>query len=567
MTRKFSLFLISIFVFFSLLTPLCAATQTEWTVAAQKFTFTRNQTGSVADGIAYMFPSRILEKLSSNLYRTVELEESAQRELYKIRQERNSLFLQLSSAVKKRDSLVLTNTGKKDLELKLAKEEEKIAEIKGKLAQNLERQNELNLLIEQSTNDSANSARTDKTAGVTKTFFKSLFFSSDQDYTQEKIALYKKDISAVFIQNDDATDFEKQVVDAKINCLITGQITAFDEYMSVTVSAAVYPGAKQIAVITETGSVDDADIIASVIAAQLAPKITNSMPCKLVINQPVNLYIDDVLYKDITTELTIDSGVHFIQFTKEGYKNAGTNYYFEGNKKYEINVELEKIEEKTIFVAPKNLLQGDFVANGKSTQKLTDNASKITVNGNAVLSQFITEDKTSSFVYIPQNKITDGALYTVKLNPVDHNDYIEKRRRTMYLSYSILVTSLMPTIITKGVVQSYRTMLGDTTKKLAIEDLDTKIDTANKWVLASRIFTGVSIAAGAWFVFELYRYFNAANSVLPVNTKINFDYEPAEPLKIEQTAEQSEPTAETEPAADSDQTAQTEQSTEETQGV
>ena len=121
MTRKFNLFLISVFVFFSFLTPLGAATQTEWTVAAQKFTFTRNQTGSVADGIAYMFPSRILEKLSSNLYRTVELEESAQRELYKIRQERNSLFLQLSSAVKKRDSLVLTNTGKKDLELKLAK--------------------------------------------------------------------------------------------------------------------------------------------------------------------------------------------------------------------------------------------------------------------------------------------------------------------------------------------------------------------------------------------------------------------------------------------------------------
>ncbi len=554
MTRKYSLFLLSAFVFFSCLTPLAAATQTEWTVAAQKFTFTRNQTGSVADGIAYMFPSRILEKLSSNLYRTVELEENAQRELYKIRQERNSLFLQLSSAVKKRDSLVLTNTGKKDLELKLSKEDEKIQEIKDKLAQNLERQNELISIIEQSTDTTAlnNSARSEKTTGVTKTFFKSLFYSDDKDYTQEKISLYKNDISSVFIQNDDATDFEKQVVDAKINCLLTGQITAFDEYMSVTVTATVYPGAKQIAVITETGAVDDADIIASVIAAQLAPKITNSMPCTLVINQMVNLYIDDVLYKDIATELTIDSGVHFIQFTKEGYKNAGTSYYFEGNKKYEINVELEKIEEKTIYIVPKNLFEGDFVANGKSSQKLADNASKITVNGNAILSEFITQDKTSSFVYIPQNKITDGALYTVKLNPVNHNDFIEKRRRTMYLSYSVLVTSLIPTIITKGVVQSYRTMLGDSTKKLAIQDLDNKITTANSWVLASRIFTGVSIAAGAWFVFELYRYFNAANSVLPVNPKISFDYEPAEPLQITQTEPDTLSESAKEPAQDAE---------------
>ena len=135
---------------------------------------------------------------------------------------------------------------------------------------------------------------------------------------------------------------------------------------------------------------------------------------------------------------------------------------------------LEKIEEKTIYIVPKNLFEGDFVANGKSSQKLADNASKITVNGNAILSEFITQDKTSSFVYIPQDKITDGALYTVKLNPVNHNDFIEKRRRTMYLSYSVLVTSLIPTIITKGVVQSYRTMLGDSTKKLAIQDLDNK---------------------------------------------------------------------------------------------
>ena len=96
MTRKFRLFQICTIIFFScLLQPLTAAqNKTDWTVGAQRFTFSRNQTGSVADGIAVMFPTRILEKLSSNLYRNVKTDETANRELYKIRQERNSLFLQ-----------------------------------------------------------------------------------------------------------------------------------------------------------------------------------------------------------------------------------------------------------------------------------------------------------------------------------------------------------------------------------------------------------------------------------------------------------------------------------------
>ena len=117
-----------------------------------------------------------------------------------------------------------------------------------------------------------------------------------------------------------------------------------------------------------------------------------------------------------------------------------------------------------------------------------------------------------------------------KLKAVNHSDYIEKRRREMYLSYSILVTSLVPTIITRGTVKSYKAILADSEKQKKIDDLDEKINTANKWVLSSNISSAVSIACGVWFVFELYRYFTAANSVLPKTTKISFDYVPAEPL-------------------------------------
>lgn len=556
MTRKFRLFLLTvIFLFsFSPLSLWAAQNEKNWVVAAQKFSFTRNQSGSVADGIATMFPARILEKLSSSMYRTVKTDESAERELYKIRVERNSLFLQLSAKVKTRDSLVLGNYSQHELGIKVEQENEKIKEIKEKLAQNLVRQRELNSVILEARNEQltdSEHSKNNKTEGGTRTFFKSLFFNDDTQ-VQEKITLYKNDNQALFTPVQD-TNFEKQVVDSNINCLITGEITAFDEYMSITVKARVYPGEREIIVMTEIGSVDDADLMASVFASQLAPAIANSMPCVIHIatetqdaEKSLCVYVDDVLYNDISSDITVDSGVHFIQFTAEGFKNAGTSYYFEGNKRYSIQVTLEPVTTSTIFLKPKALLEGQFVVNGVPASKLADNTSRITINGNAVLAQFITQDKTSFFLYIPEKKVMDGVLYTANVKPVNHNDFIEKRRRQMYLSYSILVTSLMPTIITKGIVGGYKPLLANTKDQTGIKNLDENINTANAYVLASNICTGISIACGVWFVYELYRYFSAANSVLPANTKLTFDYVPAE----EPAAEEEALPANEEPAKD-----------------
>ena len=521
MTRKSRLVFTFLLVFSSAL--FAATTQTDWTVGAQEFSFTRNQSDSVSQGIARMFPVRILEKLSSGLYRNVTQEELLARELYKINQDNNSLFLQLSAAVKKRDSLVTQNYSARELEKKIAEENKKIKEIKDKLAANIQRQKQTVQSAEQKTA----AAGTGKDSGTT-----------------EKIILYNKDIASLFKPSSTAqslglksAQFETDVVKANINCLITGQITAYDEYMSLTVYAHVFPGAREIAVITEVGSVDDADLMAANIASKLSPAIANAMPCTIKITienrealESVNTYIDDILFKNIDSEFTIDSGVHFIQFTAPGFKNAGTNYYFAGGNSYSINVSLQKTEPKTIYVGSLNAIDGSFLINGVSAQKLSDGKGKITINGSAVLGQFITEDKTSAFLYVPDSKVEQDALYMAKLKAVNHSDFIEKRRRQMYFSYSILVTSLVPTIITKGTVKSYKAILADTEKQKKIDNLEEKIKTANNWVLSSNISSAISIACGVWFVFELYRYFTAANSVLPQSTKISFDYVPAEPL-------------------------------------
>lgn len=557
MTRKCKF---SALIFLFLLSGRLFAAQTDWVIGAQKFSFTKDQADSVSEGIAVMFPSRILEKLSANLYRTIQENEKAERELYKLKQDRNSLFLQLSSEIKKRDSLVLGKYSQSELNRKLEDENKKLNEIKSKLSANSERQKELLELLYQIQDDSLSENIIDKNAAQNNSFLATLF-STDQknEYENEKIVLYNKDISALFKPSKEAVaqgikskQFEKEIMNAKINCLITGTITSYDEYLSVTVESYVFPGCRLINSVTEFGSIDDADLIASNIARQLAPSITNSMPVKIKINvltefpkNALNTYIDDILYKITDEVFTIDSGVHFIQFTADGYKNAGTNYYFEGNKTYEIKVELEKLESKIVFVVPKAAVAGDFVANGKGAQPLEDGVSKIIINGDTVLGEFITQDKNSSFFYIPQNNLSSGLLYTINVKPVDSSDYIESRRRKMYFSYSILVTSLIPTIAANGKFNSYKKMLNNASLVSGLQSSNSYNKVAQDaqiWNISSKVFSGISIACGIWFIYELYRYFDAANSVLPVNSKMTFDYKEAPPLIIETNTENTETT-------------------------
>lgn len=513
MTRKYKLTLTLIILFFS--QGLFAATkQGNWIIAAEQFSFTRNQTGSLADGLAQMLPEAILEKLSTGMYRNIPESEESSRLLYQLRQEKNSLFLQLSSQVKKRDSIFLGNYSQQELKEKLQEADQKVNEIKDKLADNLKQEEACYKIL-----------------------------SGEESYSQvnqskltEKVSLYKNSISALY--KPSGQEIEKEVIGEGINCLLRGTITAYDEYISVTVEAFLFPGEKLIATITEIGSIDGVESMALSIARALSPVIANSMPVtiNITIIEPENtskvkVYIDDILYSDISQTFTIDSGIHFIQFTAENYKNAGTNYYFEGNKYYDIKVSLEALDSKILYINEKNSIPGNFIINGKASDQLEDATAKIIINEKAVLGQFITEENTSAFIYIPENKFIDKALYTASLKPVNHSDYIEKSRRRMYLSYSIFVTSLVPTIITSGRLKNYINLFNSPASVSNLKangNYDDTFREARIWNTSAIISTSLSVAAGAWFVFELYRYFKAANSVLPANTKIDFNYTEAE---------------------------------------
>ena len=120
---KKSLFLVINFLFLNL---LCAA-ENRWTIAAQKFSYSKGQvSNSVTDATAVSIPADILENINKTLVRNVYPDEKLERARYESRKERQSLYLQLTSEYKKRDSLVLQNYSDSKMKKALGEANKKI---------------------------------------------------------------------------------------------------------------------------------------------------------------------------------------------------------------------------------------------------------------------------------------------------------------------------------------------------------------------------------------------------------------------------------------------------------
>ena len=110
----------------------------KWIIAAQKFVPDKSiAADNVNSKMGEMIPADILEKIGYSAIRNVYPDERFERSKYKLRTERQSLFLQLSAEYKKRDALVLSNYS--DLKLKSAihDSEKKIKDIQKKIDANL----------------------------------------------------------------------------------------------------------------------------------------------------------------------------------------------------------------------------------------------------------------------------------------------------------------------------------------------------------------------------------------------------------------------------------------------
>ena len=254
--KKISIFIIYFFLNFCVFAA--TSTQTEWIVAAQKFTYKNNvQSSSFSESILTNLPCSILEKIDLNILRNISNSEIYSREQAELKKERISLFLQLSNAIKKRDALVLQNYSDKELKNKIKEEEKKVDEIKEKIDENIQKQKE----IEEKSLGIYQEEEKNFLEKYSQAFSDFLKQNQDEEI-YEKISIYNKDSSVLYKFSDenisiDDPKAEQQILNSKINALITGQITALGEYLSVTVEVYLFPGAKKIGTVTEVGTVQE----------------------------------------------------------------------------------------------------------------------------------------------------------------------------------------------------------------------------------------------------------------------------------------------------------------------
>ena len=502
----------------------------KWVIAAQKFIYARGQTkNAVTSNIEETIPINILEKISRSLERNIMPNERFERENYKLRTERQSLYLQLSSEYKKRDSLVLNNYSDMRMKSELKAEEKKIKQIQEKLEKNIAEQKEKYEKAEAQMHLAAGEVDDDDNvelneAELVKNLIKNIFEQSEDLITEENIALYKDSVESLFkttvkVKETDYTEplFEKEVVSSGINGLITGQITSYGDFISVAVDLYNYPGAKKIGSVMEVGEIKELDLITSEISRQILPMIVNTLPVKFVFSiepeeakEKLSIYVDDVLQKMENETVSLDSGSHRIQFVSEGYKSAGVTYFFEGNKKYNIEVKFERPVIGHIQLQLKNELSGNIYANAEPALKFDDRNSQISINGNTILGEFITEDNETAFFYIPKKQTFDGSAVSLNPKPRDRMEYVNTRRKWMYGAYTVFMISLIPTFYTFGNFQINK----DLYSKQQID-----FETAIRWQTASNISSTISICCGVFWGIELIRYLVAANSVLPQNVK------------------------------------------------
>lgn len=516
---------IFIFLFFSIVYCWSADNSKQWTFGAMKFQLNRGQKeDSVTEAEKSMLPKGILENLSSSDMRFIDTEESLDRTLYELKKERTSLYLQLVSETRKRDSLLLNNYSDGALQRKIKAQEKTIGEIKSKLEKNFLNQAKAEKEASETQSYRYGSENENKTElQKYSNLFKNLFNPHSKSYTFENIMVYGSDSSSLVEVSEFAMDdgyespiFEKEIVDKNINALLTGSFSLSDNYIMVEASVYQYPGAKKIGTVTEIGSSKNSEWICSTLARQLIPILTNAIPVSVDFSvEPSGtdyvIYVDDMLQNKGNNHITLDSGVHTIQFGADGYKTASTSYFFEGNQNYEIQVTLEKENSGEIYLNLKKPVPGTFYGNGMISEN-TERGARITVNGSPILGEFIAEDGNTAFFYVQKKNLLDQQNLMVNSKIFDRNKYINNRRIWMYSAYSLLITSLLPTFYTYGNFCNYSTYYNRGYGEY---------EEALKWQKASQICIGITIGCGVFFGYELVRYLWAANSVLPDKAKID----------------------------------------------
>ncbi|MCR5289864.1 MAG: hypothetical protein K6E51_07730 [Treponema sp.] len=475
-----------------------------WTLAAVRFTYDKQYSSlpSVTT-IAQDIPQLVLEHIAKDTKHIVDSRELLQREFEDLHQERLSLLVQLTSASKTRDALVLQYDNPKSLSKAIIAQEKKIKEITDLLDKNTIATQELQTKIQ--TNDITSVTR------------------EEQKIQTESVALYKNSPTTLYTVPSELADddydsyaFVQQVLQEHINGLLTGTIHVLGDYVAVTVDLRLYPDGKTVATVTDVGKLSDVIQIAKNLARLLTPKITNSKPVRLhfFLEPEVTalITIDGSVVKDIHSDYVTSAGIHTMSVEAEGYERILLDYAFVDMPSFSIHIRMKEITCGSVNISLLPNVFGTLYTNVVDAVEITpdhDSAS-ILVNGKPLLGGLVNENKEALFFYIPDDLAVDGNDLEIREEPFDVSADIEKHRRRMYTAYSALVLSLPLTFYTYGKYVNY----GRASALYSIQ-----FDETGMWQRRCWASIGLSVGLGAVFVYQLIRYLKAADNVLPVDVE------------------------------------------------
>ncbi|MBR6296023.1 MAG: hypothetical protein IKR40_06060 [Treponema sp.] len=540
--RKVSAFVLLVLIF--AVVNSAVAFSEDWVLASTPFTFTQKGTQpSSQQSVAKLLPKLILDQIGTESIRVPPRTEMLDRTLENLRTERQSLFLQLSAAVKTRDSILLTEDSGRKLRKKIKESEKKIREIENQIDENLKKQQKAVAEV------MGESVQEEKKKNAFESFL--AHFTKEEaavvsESVEETVAVYKSDSSLLFEPGDLSTDsreFEKSVIDAKINGLLYGTLTFYGNYFSATVELKIYPGGKSMGSVTEVGSLGGITEVASNIAQFISPLIVNSSGVKLYFDitpedaaSSARISVDGTVTQLSGYYILVPAGMHTLTVESPGYVEQSFTGFFRDSPSFFIHVPMSEQKNGTFSLYMKNPGDGTLYANGKSIGSESDDA-QVTIDGVPVIGQVIRtvpgddgEDKViNSFYYVPEKLQVEGAELVVKAEPLDLGALIDKRRVWAYRGYTAFVLTLPLTFFAVGNYnQAYNGYLNGVVEP----------DEVYGWHYLRLGAIGLTALAGGFFIFELVRYIHTASKVLPVEAKPGSKplRDVIEKIEVEQTA-------------------------------
>lgn len=517
---------------FLLCASVTGARAVDWILAAKEFSFTEDSSrDSRNQNLTSLLPSLILERISQDASRTTTNEELLNRTLSSLLTGRQSLFLELSSAIRGRDALVLTETNERRLRRALEERDGDIAEIKAEIDENLSDTRRVREEYEARVGGEDGGGFVSDQSPLPFNPLRNLFVTADEDLLpeqdEEDLAFYGDDVHSLFSFSDEAAEAglqsrqaEREITSASINGLIDGTLTVYGDYFSATCTLYNYPGATVLGEVTEVGAVSDMVDVAENIADYFTPLIANKDTVDIYFSIGPEEILDDILvivdsdvHRGVPESITVAAGRHSIQIECDGYVTRSIVYNFEGSPAFLIKGDMREEQSFSQPVSFEGADAGSVYLGTDLAGDITEQSRDVTftLRGAAELGQFRRADDSNAlfFFYIPQTLEQMGQELLVRGNPVNHQEYVERRRILTYRAYSAFVLSVPVTLALWGQATS-------------ILRSGAPRNEATGWNVARYASLGVTIGLGIFWGFELVRYLIAANSLLPVQVESGY---------------------------------------------